>query len=465
MSEPKVPRKSELPVAASWWRENLAPSELPLRRHALTGMALLGGGALALGGCYDEDELQMAQQKDELEMQVDSLSLQQREGWNVGQEERRIDLPYAVPNDADGGPSWRAAVPILPQVLAPTQTQLLPYYVPTLFQSIVADDTTLRADMRPVFSPEMARGYAKGLSIGSLFAEPGWPADTAIIIDVPGPESVAVAAGLAQRFEPVYTFDNWPHPLGVVPSQETLGAALYYLPILERAKAQRPSPAAPVLVLDSNRLRQYGDEDAQFDNRYLAKIPTAEGFAALGIHHVLYVVADGSQLAEADDLNDDFVALQAAGVDVKMIALSDFMEEQPGEEDEPGYEDDYYASYGYSGVRFWFGGGPRHHLHFWDYYGWRCRNPVRIAPAPLSRVSGGCRFHPAPRAHMFGGAHFQMHNAAGYRMSSPVGRTSVRTSRYDGSLTGVRAGRAGSFSSGGFRSGSFGRFHSGGFGG
>ena len=41
--------------------------------------------------------------------------------------------------------------------------------------------------------------------------------DVALVLDLPGPEAVAVAAALAPCFDPVFVFDNWPHPLGVVP--------------------------------------------------------------------------------------------------------------------------------------------------------------------------------------------------------------------------------------------------------
>jgi len=82
--------------------------------------------------------------------------------------------------------------------------------------------------------------------------------------------------------------------------------------------------------------------------------------------------------------------------------------------------------------------------------------------APPARVSAGCRFRPSLRATMFG--------PAGTPPMAHVGRVDVRTSRFDGHLTGIRAGRTGTFAprtigspNAAFRSGSLGRVHAGGF--
>ena len=93
---------------------------------------------------------------------------------------------------------------------------------------------------------------------------------------------MALAAALAARFCPVFTFDNWPHPLGVVPSHLTLGACLYYLPLFLEAAQTRPQPAPPLFVLDANRLDPYRDQPDQFDNRYVAPVPSAAAPARRG---------------------------------------------------------------------------------------------------------------------------------------------------------------------------------------
>jgi len=101
--------------------------------------------------------------------------------------------------------------------------------------------------------------YSRGHSLLSLFARRGLPLDAAIIIDAPGPEAVAAGAALAEWFEPVFIFDNWPHARGVVPSHLTLAATLYFAPLLVDLKSTRPVPRPPVFILDSNRLAAYID--------------------------------------------------------------------------------------------------------------------------------------------------------------------------------------------------------------
>jgi hypothetical protein len=48
-----------------------------------------------------------------------------------------------------------------------------------------------------------------------------------------------VRGGGAGIFEPVFLFDNWPHPQGVVPSHLVLAAALHYQPLFLKARAAR----------------------------------------------------------------------------------------------------------------------------------------------------------------------------------------------------------------------------------
>src|SRR5262249_22489847 len=137
---------------------------------------------------------------------------------------------------------------------------------------------------------------------------------------------VAVAAALAPCFDPVFVFGNWPHPQGVVPAHLTLSASLYFLPSFERARARRPVESPPVFVLDRQRLAPYTDNAGQLDNRYLAGLPAREPLAAAGVRHILYVTPDESVFLESDDLNDDLVAADAGGINVRMLALSDFAE-------------------------------------------------------------------------------------------------------------------------------------------
>ena len=139
----------------------------------------------------------------------------------------------------------------------------------------------------------------------------------------PAQKSVALAAALAPCFDPVFVLDNWPHPDGVVPAHLTLGAALYFLPSFERARSTRSPTAPPLFVLDRQRLAPYTDDAGLFDNRYFAGLPSREALQSAGIRQLLYVTPDEVSM-DADDLNGDLVALDEGGIDVKMLALSDF---------------------------------------------------------------------------------------------------------------------------------------------
>ena len=117
-----------------------------------------------------------------------------------------------------------------------------------------------------------ASNRAQGL--GELISQSQNAKETLLISDLPGPMSVAVGAALADKLALVPTFDNWPHPLGVVRAHETLGALVNNAREIEEKKAKLPADAPAIMPLDSDRLTPYQDADSQFDNRYTAKIPS-----------------------------------------------------------------------------------------------------------------------------------------------------------------------------------------------
>ncbi|WNG46063.1 hypothetical protein F0U60_19560 [Archangium minus] len=317
-------------VGAQWWNEGLTAMSDPVtRRKALQALAVLGGtvavGGLVLSAAGDDED----DEEDEyLELQ-DSLKVQRERGWNFGATGNA--LAFAGQTQDSLKPEDLAA---LSTELAPKQDTLKPYYQATLFQSVSGNlmgearnaSATLRKALRPIFTPDMDTAFKQGSALASLFSKQQEAAlATAVLVDLPGPESVAFAIALAERFEPVFTYDNWPHPRGVVPAHLTLAAVAFYQPTLRKLAQQRPVPAPPMFVLDRHRLAPYSDERVQFDNRYVARMPTAEQLRKLGVQHVLYVVPNGkTQVQELDDLNEDFVAWRAAGLDVKLVAANDF---------------------------------------------------------------------------------------------------------------------------------------------
>ena len=224
-------------VGARWWQESLRLSADPIgRRRALQALAVLGGSAAVFGliAAFSASD-------DQVDISMDSLELQRREGWNAGQQGAALRFPTSTGVDADGSRGWRETLPALATELAPAQASLAPFYVPTLFQSLEAQSgMTLRSALMPVGPEPGNRDFLRGQAILSLFKAVQMPVDTAVILDLEGPSSVAVAAGLASGFDPVFVFDNWPHPAGVVPSHLTLGSAVYHRPLFLRARVPLP---------------------------------------------------------------------------------------------------------------------------------------------------------------------------------------------------------------------------------
>jgi len=249
----------------------------------------------------------------------------------------------------------------------------------------------------------------------------------------------------------VFGFDNWPHPVGVVPSHLTLGSAVYHRPVFLRARAGRSPTAPPVFVLDRNRLSPYTDEESQFDNRYVAKLPTAENLKALGVRHLLYVTPSKSDLRELDDLNDEFVEYARGSIDVKVLPLTDFDPPQQATAAPP--------------AQVYYGGHPHTHLWFWHNYGWytprsysslpsRAPAAALPTPAPPVNVSRGAAYRPVSRPTLFSSRTVGGTSGVGKQKPSGFGRVSVRASKSTGAITRVHNGRSGSFGRAGGWSGS-----------
>jgi hypothetical protein len=407
-------------VGARWWQEGLLVAADPVtRRSALVRIALAAGGlaglGLAAGGAVaifggrrrqsPDPDPGSGTAFDERTITGRALDLQRERGWNVGHPQEALGFPSAAQSDVDGAPVASAPGSDLAARLAPAQERLAPYNVPTLFQTLAAPaNKGLFDTVKPVFSPAMQAAYDRGRAVVSLFEATGWPADTALLADLPGPEAVAFAAGVSGTFEPVFTFDNWPHPRGVVPAHLALGAALYYLPLFERAAKERSAGAPPVFVLDRDRLAAYTDDGTRFDNRYLAKLPPAERWKDLGVKHLLYVIPEGAPLRELDDLNDDFTGLKDEDVDVRILALGDLLKsDEPPPPTPVEKTDEKEPTRGHVPAvhhHYWYGGSPSSHWWFWRHYGWHPLPPAYTPVAP-SRTTDAHAWTPSPRSTLY----------------------------------------------------------------
>lgn len=322
-------------IGARWWQQGLADAdrqeELVTRRKALGGIvaasiAIAGIGSLiafavAEASDDDSDDYKTESRK--------SLDMQREYGWNFGAhtESLAFDGTSYIPFSS-------IALDSIASDLAPGSPLHAPWASPTLFQSPSAMPTStaagdpasgfraLKHDLRPIFTPAMEAAFGRGRSLAGLLYR--MRDAVAVIVDLPGPEAVAFAAGMSEVFDPVFLFENWPHPRGVVPAHLTLAAAAYYQPLFVKTKSARPNNSPALFVLDRNRLNGYTDENTQFDNRWVAKLPNASSLSTLAVKHVLYVTPSEDDSKEMNDVNDDLVAYAKSSLDVRMVGASAF---------------------------------------------------------------------------------------------------------------------------------------------
>ena len=369
-------------IGARWWQEQVASGADPVaRRSALIGLTALG--LLIAGAGASCVMLTSSSTSDTQTTTQEALLAQKQFGWNIGAGTETLTFDGASTEPFD-----RAALDTLVDDLGPKSASLRPYYVPTLFQSVSATPTTpanldpfkpLKEIIQPVHTAAMKVAFLQGRAMSSLFE--GAPAGRAVIVDLPGALAVAFAAGLADRLDVVFGLDGWPHPQGVVPAHQTLGAAAYYQRLFAKLKDERPASAAPAFVLDRGRMLPYSDESDRFDNRYLAKVPDSAQLKALGVKQVFYVSEDG--YVEADDLNEDFLAYSSAGLELRLIKPEDFGPDPtepaaaptsdggaPRASDGGAGGSGSSYGYGYDGSHYYYGSRSYSHWYFWSYHGW-----------------------------------------------------------------------------------------------
>lgn len=306
-------------IGARWWHENLA--QQATRRQAVKGLAVLGGVLAAMGVVGAGIALVARSPSTPSEPAPEdvrfeprsALEMQQQYGWNFGAVEDPLVFDGQSQKAFD-----RSALSTMTTDLSPSRAEHLPFFVSTLFQApsalrkqTLATDAASYAPLSqalvPIFTPAMDTAFAAGLAYATLMKDPRGK-DVATIVDLPGPEAVAFAAGAANVLDPVFLFDNWPHPHGVVPAHLTLAAAAYFQPLFAAARKVRPKTARPLFVLDRKRLAAYSDEKTQFDNRHTSRLPSAAPLAGLGVKDIVYVSPDVFDRLELDDLVDDFLA-------------------------------------------------------------------------------------------------------------------------------------------------------------
>src|SRR5262249_40611597 len=158
------------------------------RRRAISWQ--LVGGGLALGAlAYVTTR---SGSDDDVAGSMDALELQRRTSWNVGDTDRRLDLNYSRTTDVDDGSGWQTAMTdgLLADAFSPNEERLQPYYMPTLFQA-PDQSPDLRQALYPILRPSMEETYDRGRALADAFDAAGRPRDTALVIDLHGPEAIA----------------------------------------------------------------------------------------------------------------------------------------------------------------------------------------------------------------------------------------------------------------------------------
>jgi hypothetical protein len=368
-------------AGARWWHQSLMDEDQKIaRRKVLIGFAVAGGGLAALSAVgvglytlFSGEATALASRR--------ALDMQRLYGWDFG--------ARGVPLVFDGvaeGPFVRSELQSLAKAVTPSaQGPNAKYHVVTLLEALFAAPTATLPDpqdgrpapdaatfrrladvLTPISTPSMKKAYQAGEALARLS---GWRQGLAVLVDMPGPDAVAFAAGAANVFEPVLLLDNWPHPHGVVPSHLALAALAYYQPRF--ASQSERVFGAPLFVLDRSRTNAYAEASDRFDNRYFARMPRLETLAKDGVRALLYVVASPAALPEPQDLQAVLAARAAggadAGVEVRALALSDFANDPAANQPD----------------KLFYKGSARADAAFWDDYSFGSQ------PAPAAPPASG----------------------------------------------------------------------------
>lgn len=324
-------------VGARWWNRELKDEERKQsRRAALTTLVAGAVGVAAVGGF-----VAAVAQPDYEYQRMPSLALQKRFGWSFGAHGENITF--------DG----RRVLPFDPSKLRSLRQDCVGSAYATqqsaaIFDAIFHRPTETPGESTGIFQPldsylvpvvtnTMGFAYRMGQSLARVLARS--PRRAAIIVDLVGTDSVALAAGLADAFAPVWKLDHWPHPRGVVPAHMTLASAAFFQPRFVDAAARRPADAPPVFILDRHRLRPYSDASNLFDNRYaptLASVAALEGEARA--RDVIYIAPADAALFDPDDLNPALVTYRTRGLSVRALTGQSFFSstyEAPAPSEDP----------------------------------------------------------------------------------------------------------------------------------
>ncbi len=212
----------------------------------------------------------------------------------------RVGLTIGNPNERDAMDStyWKqyTGTEELFQVWGPVSGgPWEPYHCVPLFASL----QTIAPERIGPTAPSMVKDLeGNGHLGGELANQPlgkRWVEQKSwVILDLPGAKSVAAAVRLiAGGFQPVCTFDNWPHPAGLIRPEYVLAQLLRYAAHVSDLRKYLTPQSPPVWICDRNRLGTRQANIKEFDNRYYLDdsiLPSADTLRKNGVEQIICVV-------------------------------------------------------------------------------------------------------------------------------------------------------------------------------
>jgi len=194
-----------------------------------------------------------------------------------------------------------------------------PYHCATLFAAV---DRIPKDQLHPAPPASIPEWLQADLAVPAW-----WDRRTFLIVDAQGSTSLAVAAPLVANglMQPVCTFDNWPHPQGLIRPEKVLAALLRYASMVDARPHPFPPDTPPIWICDVARLGSRGGFSEEFDNRYFLDDSILPGPSLLVQARLQRVVYAGEQPDQppAADLREYLQSLGKAGLELLQVGLAD----------------------------------------------------------------------------------------------------------------------------------------------
>lgn len=252
---------------------------------------------------------------------------------------RRVRVGNPTRPDAAGGFGWREYLDAerLFDAWGPVPgSPWTPYHAVPLFAAI---DRIRREDVGPPDpdprdpdAPDDAPATHPWPHARPGAPRPAWlTGQTMVIVDLPGPAAVEVGAWLVEAgCQPVCTFDNWPHPRGVLEADRVLAALLDWTTTVVAARHRLMAHSPPVWICDSGRLGERLGRPGEFDNRYYLDdsiLPGAQVATSAGLSELVYVTRGAA--TPTLDLDEFFIELHKAGLVMWKVNLPYGLDRRP----------------------------------------------------------------------------------------------------------------------------------------